>query len=191
MPRLFIAIPLPEHVRDHLSSLGGGVAGARWLDYDQLHLTLVFIGEVDGSRSPSLFGHLGRVDFEAFTLNIRDVGHFPSRGAPRVLWAGTTRPTALLRLQDALLKAVKSAGVELKRRKFRPHVTIARLNHPDEEEVATFLAGQSALDLGDFTVDRFEVWQSHLAPGGASYSVVQRFKAQSRGRGATALKPSK
>ena len=88
MPRLFVAIDLPEPVKDDLLKLAPSFEGARWVGGPELHLTLRFLGEVDEAGCSRLAAALCGVRFAAFPLALSDVGHFPPGGRARVLWVG-------------------------------------------------------------------------------------------------------
>ena len=88
MIRLFVAVELPQQVRDRLADLHYGLPGARWLDADALHLTLRFIGEVDQAQAIDIDAALLRVAAPAFAIDLVGAGHFASRGRARVLWVG-------------------------------------------------------------------------------------------------------
>ena len=94
MHRLFVAIDTPENIRAQLEALLSGVPGARWVTSDQLHLTLRFVGEVDGPTFRDIADALGGVEEEAFELALKGVGHFPPRGKAKILWAGETAARA-------------------------------------------------------------------------------------------------
>ena len=114
--RLFVAIDLPEPVTDALERICTGLPGARWTDPLQYHLTLRFVGEVDGLVAQDLDQGLAEIEFEPFTLNLDGFGHFPPRGMPKVLWAGVTPKDPVDRLRRAVDRAVLAAGVEPARR---------------------------------------------------------------------------
>src|SRR4051795_9052565 len=98
MYRLFVSIELPDDVKSSLARLAGDVPGARWLEPDEMHLTVRFIGEVDGVVFDDILAALDDVRVPSFTLGLRGVGHFPPRGEPRVLWAGLERSPELTTL---------------------------------------------------------------------------------------------
>ena len=106
MIRLFAALALPPSALDALIGLGEGVPGARWLRDDQMHLTLRFIGEVDRAAFEDVVHALGEVEADAFELALAGVGHFPPRGAPKVLWAGVRQNPALNLLQSRIESAL-------------------------------------------------------------------------------------
>ena len=88
MIRLFVGLALPEDVTRRLALLGGGIPGARWMDEEQLHMTLRFIGEVDGAQFDDIRLALSAVQSPAFPLTLSGMGHFGDGRKLRALWAG-------------------------------------------------------------------------------------------------------
>src|SRR5512133_2980616 len=88
MPRLFIAIDMPEQVQDQISDLYIAIQGARWVPQDQLHITMRFIGETDAATETSIINALEHIRFEPFHISVKSTGFFPLRKDPQVLWVG-------------------------------------------------------------------------------------------------------
>jgi 2'-5' RNA ligase len=86
--RLFVSLELPGVVREDLGRLCTDVPGARWAEPEDMHLTLRFIGDVDGLGFEDVAAALAAVRAPRLDLVLRGVGHFPPRGEPRTLWAG-------------------------------------------------------------------------------------------------------
>ena len=127
MHRLFIAIDLPETVKNSIKSICGGIPDARWVDVQQLHLTLRFIGEVDDRMFDSIKNSLAEITETRFSLTLRGVGSFPPKRPPRVLWVGIENSETLIRLAGEVEEVlVRKNGLEPEERKFSPHITIAR-----------------------------------------------------------------
>ncbi len=103
-----------------------GVPGARWQTREQMHLTLRFIGEVDGSDANAIDDALSSIRASKFTLQLKSAGAFGSK-IPRALWAGIAPNEALTHLQRKIETALQRIGLEAEQRKFVPHVTLARL----------------------------------------------------------------
>ena len=106
------------------------LTGVRLVDPDGVHLTLKFLGNVDSSRVPALTDALDAVGEGAvpFALHLRDVGVFPDRRSPRVLWAGVSGDTeALAALARRVDDACANVGFPREQRPFSPHLTLARL----------------------------------------------------------------
>jgi len=152
VPRLFVAVDLPEEVRRELSSLCCGLPGARWLPPEQLHLTLRFIGEVDPETGRSVAEALDDVALTPFSLRLRGLGFFPPRGQPRVLWAGVERSEALSRLQRRVETVLTRAGLAPEGRKFMAHVTLARLFETPASRIGTYLAMNNLYAGTEFSV---------------------------------------
>lgn len=174
MHRLFAAIRPPRAIIDTLLALEGGVAGARWQDADQLHLTLRFFGEMEARQAEDLVTALASVRSRPFALALRGIGHFDSKGRTHTLWAGLAPSDALLALQRRIEIAARRAGLAPEARKFTPHITIARLNRASGP-VLPVLKAHGALHGEPWPVTAFDLMESVLAPEGASYETVRRY----------------
>lgn len=170
MPRLFVAIPLPDRVRQHLGLLSGGVPGARWVDPGNLHLTLRFIGEVDGGWAEDIMAALGGVVARPFDMTLAGVGHWGTRERATVIWAGVEKTPGLIHLHDKIESAMVRLGLEPEGRKFAPHVALARLNGSPATRVAKFIADHNLFRLPPFRVTAFTLFSSFLSRGGAIYT---------------------
>jgi 2'-5' RNA ligase len=167
MLRLFIAISLPESIRQRLSLLSAGVPGAKWSKVENLHLTLRFIGDVDGRTYGDIVDSLGHVSVPKFALQIEGVGQFGEGRRVDTLWAGVKPCDRLNRLQGKIETALQRLGLEPERRKFHPHVTLARLKGAPESRVAQFLADNGGLLSPPFPVENYVLFSSFLAHTGA------------------------
>ena len=127
MPRAFIAIDFPESTANQLQDIAFGLPSAVWVPAHQYHLTLRFLKDIEEEVFEDVRHALNEVRSESFHLSLRNVGHFPLRGTPEILWAGVVQNEALLRLNHKLESALKRAGIDPDGRKFHPHVTLARL----------------------------------------------------------------
>lgn len=173
MARLFLGIAIPESVAVRLTGLQGGIRGARWEPPEKLHLTLHFLGEVDGGTARRLVDALGHLESPAFDLELHGVGYFPPRGTARSLWVGVRRNPALLDLHRRTGRILERLGLDRDRRAFSPHVTIARLKQPDMAAVAGFVVRHATFSVPPFRVDRIVLFRSVLGKRGSHY----RFEA--------------
>ena len=168
MIRLFVALQLPENVRTRLTALQGGVPGARWASDSQLHLTLRFIGEVDGNVAHDIDDVLAGIRAPAFALELLGVGEFGGK-RPRALWAGVRANEALLHLQKKIETALQRIGLAAEERKFSAHVTLARMRSSPREKVVQFLTHHGLFASEPFKVEHFVLFSSHLGSGGSVY----------------------
>ena len=174
MPRLFVAIDFPETVNRRLAGLAGGVRGARWLPPEQFHLTLRFIGEVEGGALADIAEALSAIRAAPFTVRLAGVGHFPRRGQPRVLWAGVEdgpRHPGLAGLNAKIEARLRRLGLEPERRNFAPHVTLARLKQVTLGRVRDFLADHGDFITESLAIDEFHLYSSTLSARGAVHVI--------------------
>lgn len=171
MPRLFIALDLPEATKKSLQALSFGIPGAKWVRPEQLHLTVRFIGDVDGGLFHDISDILAEMDHSPFSLELKGVGYFPPRGAPRVLWVGLGKSESLQRLRRKINTRLLQAGLDPEGRKFSPHITLARLKNSPVQKVMNFLAGNNLFSLEPFQVEDFKLYSSTLTPTGAHHKV--------------------
>ncbi len=175
--RLFVALGLPEKVSDPLLDLMEGVDGARWQDADNLHVTLRYIGAVDGRVADDVHLALSQVRAPPFPLKIRGVGHFERKRLGKALWADFAPSPPLEALQHSVEMAVRRAGMEAETRKFMPHITLARLNR-STGDFSNWLTRHGALALPPWEVRTMALYQSHLTQYGAHYEVLETYPLQ-------------
>ena len=132
MPRLFAALPVPEEIADELSALQSGVPDARWVPAENFHVTLCFAGEVQGATMRDLEEELSDIEGPPFPISIAGVEQFSSGKQPRALVATVERSDRLDWLQQKVSTVARNCGIEVERRKFRPHVTLARFSSSAE-----------------------------------------------------------
>ncbi|MYZ49323.1 RNA 2',3'-cyclic phosphodiesterase [Propylenella binzhouense] len=174
MPRLFTALELPADVVFSLSLLRGGLPGARWIDPENYHVTLRFIGDVDERIADEIASELVRVSRPQFELALSGLGAFGSR-SPHALWAGVKGTPALKELQAEHERLMQRIGLEPERRRFTPHVTLARLRHVSEAEVANYLALRGGFATPAFRVGRFVLLSSRASRGGGPYIMEEAY----------------
>jgi len=175
MIRLFVAIDLPPALRTILNTMGQGIPGARPVSEEQIHLTLRFIGEVEGHIARDIKEALTEVRATPFPLSIQGVGHFPPRGAPRVLWAGLLRSEELVLLRNRVERQLVACSLPPEQRKFAPHITIARLKDSPFRRVGDFLAGNSLFQSEEFLVESFTLYSTRLIKSGALHTVERQY----------------
>ncbi|MBU1564168.1 MAG: RNA 2',3'-cyclic phosphodiesterase [Proteobacteria bacterium] len=175
MIRLFIAIAIPESIKKELAGLGRSIPEARPVPVEQMHLTLKFFGEVEGSRLLDIKGALSEISRPQFTLCLHGVGTFPPRGTPRVLWAGVQQADNLLALRQAIEKKLVEINIPREKQKYSPHLTLARLNNSPLQHLQQFLAGNAFLRSPEFSVAAFNLYKSQLTRNGAIHSLIETY----------------
>jgi 2'-5' RNA ligase len=170
MPRLFTAIEIPEAMRMRLSLLRAPIGGAKWVQPEDMHVTLRFAGDIDGRTADDLADLLAAVSVPPFMAAIAGGGAYGGRD-PRVLWAGVEAGPELDALYRANERAARAAGLDPAPRDFRPHVTLARMRGARHAAVARFLAENGGLRLEPFPVTRFVLLSARPGSGGPPYAL--------------------
>lgn len=172
MPRLFTALEIPRDAALSLSLLRGGLPGARWIDVENYHLTLRFIGDVEGHVADEVANALDRVHRPSFSLTLSGVGAFGQK-KPHAVWAGVAPSPDLNALQAEIERICQRLGVPTDPRKFTPHVTLARLRNSSPLEVAHYLSARGNFAAMPFRVGRFVLMSSRDSVGGGPYIVEE------------------
>ena len=169
--RLFVALDLPRSMRTRLSFLGGGLPGVRWVPPENYHLTLRFIGELPRFRAEEVDEALSGLRAAAFSLELNGVGTFEKAGRVTSLWVGVDRNPALDHLQAKVETALQRAGLERERRRFQPHVTLARLGEGIAPgKVAAWVQAHNLFRSEPVQVGHFTLFSSLLGKEQAAYS---------------------
>lgn len=180
MPRLFTALEIPRDASLSLSLLRGGLPGARWIDVENYHLTLRFIGDVEGHVADEVANALDRVQRPAFSLTLAGVGAFGRK--PHALWAGALANPDLQALQAEIERICQRVGLPADPRKFSPHVTLARLRNANPADVAHYLSAHGSFSAMPFRVDRFVLMSSRDSVGGGPYVIEEAWPLVSADR---------
>ncbi len=164
-----LGLAIPGEIAAGLERLQSGVPGARWSRREQFHLTLRFIGEVDGRDAAAIDDALSLISEPRFSLELHAVGTFGGRD-PRELWAGVRASEKLMHLQRKIETAIRRIGLPADSRKFTPHVTLARLKAAPRGRVMDYLTDHALYASAAFEVREFLLYSSTLTPNGSIYT---------------------
>ncbi|WP_421997089.1 RNA 2',3'-cyclic phosphodiesterase [Reyranella sp.] len=172
MPRLFVALPVPDEIADQLLSLQSGVPDARWQPPENFHVTLCFAGEVQGGTMRDFEEELSDIDGPPFAVALAGVEQFVNGRQPRALVASVERSERLDWLQQKVSTVARNCGIVLERRKYRPHVTLARFASGAEagHHLAQFMASHGTFRAGPWIADHFALYSSRMGRNGSIYS---------------------
>jgi 2'-5' RNA ligase len=169
MPRLFTALEIPSEIVQSMARLRGGLPGARWIEPEHYHLTLRFIGDVDDALAEEIADLLSKVERPAFDLRIDGLGSFGGN-RPRAVVAAVAAVAELAELQADHERIMQRVGLQPDR-KYKPHVTLARLRDTSSRQVADFLSIRQPFRSPPFSVARFVLYSSRASIGGGPYVV--------------------
>lgn len=182
MPRLFTALEVPRNVAMSLSLLRGGIPGARWIDVENYHITLRFIGDVDGRTADEIVDRLDRIDRPEFQVALTGIGSFGSK-KPHSVYAAVAPSPDMLALQAEMERICQRIGLPPDPRKFTPHITLARLKNCRLDDVVHYLSGRGNFYTAPFTVGRFVLLSSKESVGGGPYLTEEIFPLREVGYG--------
>lgn len=174
MPRLFTGIEIPDEQREELVRIRQPLPGGKWIEPENLHLTLRFAGDIDYAKAAELADRLAGIAVNAFEMRLSGLGAFGGN-EPRSIWAGVEAGPELEALARANERAARAAGLPPEGRAYKPHVTVARLKYAGPEAIARVLGRIGAFRSRPFLVGRFVLFSSRPKIGGGPYVVETAF----------------
>jgi 2'-5' RNA ligase len=177
MSRLFTAIELPEDARKRLAEICTGVEGAKWVNPDQTHLTLHFIGDAGEETQKLIEIALDEISANGFEMKVEGVGTFPppNRKPARALWAGVAPHPALIELQQKVEAAIQQCGMPPEPRNWSPHITLARFKQRPSHDLQRWLEANARFALPPIQVKAFHLFASERRPDGAIHTKVASY----------------
>jgi RNA 2',3'-cyclic 3'-phosphodiesterase len=174
MPRLFTALEIPRPVAESLGSLRGGLPGARWIDVENYHITLRFIGDVDERFARDAEMALAGIRRPAIDVAIDQLSFFGG-DKPRAVVARVRPEPALMELQAEQERLLRRLGAPPEARKFVPHVTLARLRGATPAAVAAYLGARGYFPPLRVPAAQFVLYSSRDSVGGGPYIVEAEY----------------
>jgi len=177
--RSFVALELSDEVRERLTELLKRLrqtnAAVKWVEPENLHLTLKFLGEVQEEQIEAVVEALKIVAqvTEPFPFTVRGVGGFPDLRRPRVLWVGVEPTPPLMRLQQIVEQAMEQLGFPPEERDFHPHITLGRVKAvAGLEKVRAILSEYIGVTFGSVPVKHMTLFRSDLSREGPTYTPI-------------------
>ncbi|MBU1992756.1 RNA 2',3'-cyclic phosphodiesterase [Patescibacteria group bacterium] len=170
--RLFVAINLPNEIRNYLKSIQDQLPNAKMTKPKDFHLTLQFLGDAEAAQALEIKSALYQVFMPRLKLKLGKMGVFKRNGDVSVVWIGLEIPEELKRVQSEVEEQLAPLGF-LSDKEFKPHLTLARVKYCEksfEEEL-----GKIEVMLKEFEVNSFSLMESHLSSEGAKYEEIENF----------------
>ncbi len=183
MIRSFIAVDIPEAVRENLDGLLGKLktnqADVKWVKSKSIHITLKFLGDVEEMQLPQIKEIMGNVakNIQPFTVSIEGTGAFPNDRRPRVLWVGVRKGSeTLIRLAADIDSQLAAIGFEREKQSYSPHLTLGRVRSPKKIDSVIDMMHSMTFHAGEFLNENILLMKSDLRPDGAVYTVMEKIK---------------
>jgi 2'-5' RNA ligase len=170
MPRLFTGLEIPSDIALGLANMRGGLTGARWIDAENYHMTLRFIGDIDDATARDVFVTLEQIRRPPFTVTLEMLDSFGG-ARPRAIVARAKATQSLVELQAEHERLMRRIGIAPEPRKFTPHVTLARLRNASASAVAAYLSERGLFFSRRFEATHFALISARASTGGCPYVV--------------------
>jgi RNA 2',3'-cyclic 3'-phosphodiesterase len=171
--RAFIAIDLPDETKERIYASLNGLPekGITTVSKDVMHITLFFLGDIDGQTLESVKTAIERIDYHKFYAAATGIGAIDVKN-PKVLYAKISDGAEdLIRLYDLLLKELQTIGIKREHRKYLPHITVARAYKlKDRKDLKDFIKANSYIDFGRFLCESVRLKSSVLTSSGPMHS---------------------
>ncbi|NBB76435.1 MAG: RNA 2',3'-cyclic phosphodiesterase [Bacteroidetes bacterium] len=175
--RLFVSIDFKEELREELSSWIPELTGWKKTPVEQVHLTLVFIGECTEQELKIIHKRLQMIRFPRFSLEINNLGTFPNTKNPRILWAGVSPDKNLMKLQKQIADLTESFQDRVEKREYVPHVTLARKKRNGKVDKVRDLVEKPTYPQNAY-IQEFNLKQSLLKPSGSEHQILYSYAAE-------------
>ena len=180
--RLFFALPLYPlfryEVRSVLKNLQGKISGVRWVDPEQVHMTLHFFGPIPEDEILRIDVSIRKVAvlFSPFRIHLGQCGGFPNLLKPNIIWFGVQAPDGeLTLLHEAMKTELRKLGLNTEMRPFHPHATLGRVEKARAGQPITLSIFPKELLRVEKIADHLVLYQSHLGSEGTRYEILKTY----------------
>ena len=182
--RTFVAVPTSSTVQkraaDLIDRLRDSEENVSWVNPDNLHLTIKFLGDVPNTEVSQVCQAVGRAasSHGPFSVSYEGMGAFPNRERPKVVWIGVGQGSEpLVNLHASVDSSLCNLGFPPDRRSYQPHITVGRLRRPvSGQQLCELMEQYESFSVGTVEVNELLVMASFLDKGGPSYDVMARFQ---------------
>ncbi len=173
--RLFVSIDIPGSIQNKLAEIVPKAPCLRKTKKEQLHITLLFLGECSDVETESIINKLRGISFSPFELIVHKTGAFPNQNEPRVIWAGVKKQPKLNLLQKTILNELSECKEQEGNHNFTPHITLARVGKRFNQHLSSQIFRE--FEPMSFLVDSFSLKKSELHPEGSQHKIIQTFES--------------
>lgn len=173
--RTFLGISIPDEVKEQLTSICYGLPDIKWVDEENFHITLVFLGEQTQEEVDRISDFCSEISVSNFDLELRSVGVFGKQKSPSILFAEVKQNPHLLQLQKILDSGLRKRGIQPERQEYHPHVTIGRFKNFYNAKISPYLEEFSDFSSSSFAVSEFHIYSSRSSANGPIYRIEESF----------------
>ncbi len=178
--RIFIAIDTPEEIKRNISALQSELkatgADVKWEISNKFHITLKFLGETNEIIIPELILSIEKIadTFPPFRLKYKNIGSFPNRRNPKIIWVGCENSDGILeKIKNTIDSKLIEFGFETENRKFHPHITLGRVKSPKRIKYLLPIIENITFDTEAIVCREILLMKSDLKPTGSEYTIIK------------------
>ncbi len=180
MTRLFVALEIPEEIKERIKELRKKVIGEnsdlKWEPFGKLHLTLKFIGDVKDELLEPITESLSFLDqYAKISCRLTKFGFFFKHGIPQILWIGLWVDTILFNIVEQINENLSKFDIAVEGRKYKPHLTLLRIKKRFPEHLVAKFNSFIIPEI-NFNSDCILLVKSELLPESSKYTVIKKFK---------------
>ncbi|HMV76963.1 MAG TPA: RNA 2',3'-cyclic phosphodiesterase [Leptospiraceae bacterium] len=172
--RIFFAVFPPSEIQEQAERLQIGLPNTRWEPLENLHITLLFLGEIPSSKLENIAESAHSLSLSQFFISFRSVRVFRN-SRDSVLWTEAVPSDSLERLNLELKKISSSLGVIVQEKEFTPHMTLGRIKKFNESKFLEYAGLFCDFKTEEFSVNQFCLVSSVLNPSGSKYRILETF----------------
>jgi 2'-5' RNA ligase len=180
MNRIFVGIGIEGATAASLQSLTYDLTGATWTTKTNLHLTLRFVGEVSDPTTEHLSVALSRIRLPRFKAVLKGVGSFDLGNGYEALYAAAEGEDTLRTLRTSCEDAATEIGLAPDRRDWRPHVTVALIERPNQNDITSWLDKMRTFSTQPFQVSKFCLYSSSRSGRSVRYTKLRTYALDAR-----------
>jgi len=169
---------VPVAIKKKVASFIGEIPNARWIKPDNYHITIRFIGSVENWQTYEIDSMMKTISFMPFSIKIKEFDFFIKPHRRTKILLKIEKSSHLKELREKIESAIYRCGFNSERRKFIPHITLARINKINKLHLQEFLKNKSPINLSEIYIDRFVLFQSHIGKLGANYQKICEYKSK-------------
>ena len=182
--RSFLAAKIPDNIKnkigDFIEELKHGKDNVKWVNPENIHITIYFFGELNEEDYLTLSKELplmGDISLP-FEVSIKTISAFPDPKRPRVIWCGVEDRSNILKKANDFVKDIvknNNLNVEIEKREYSPHLTIGRVKGRYSNLLVKKIISAESREFGSFTIDELILFRSTLTRSGPIYEIIERF----------------
>ncbi len=182
MQSYFLAVPLPQHIRSRVTGFCYGLPNVHWVEEENLHITLRFLGPLNDSALADIHERLNSIFFSPFSLILQGAGHFHSKSNRGVIWIGVAENPHLFSLKKEINNQLRSLILPSEE-SFQPHLTLGYYERLNPQRLGDYLMALTDYQSEPIEIDHCILMRSQQTPKRMIYEILESYEASPHATG--------